>query len=118
MIITVAAVALTALASCCLVFGVFGLPGLGVAGAGWATTIVCFAMFFALAWQSLRIQELKNHHIFRDLMKVDWRACLRIVRVGGPIGGLALVEGGMFAVVAILMGSFGAEALADRKSVA
>jgi MATE family multidrug resistance protein len=50
-------------------------------------------------------------------MKVDWRACLRIVRVGGPIGGLAMVEGGMFAVVAILMGSFGAEALAANQIV-
>ena len=49
MVITVAAVTLQYVLTLGLVRGAFGLPELGVAGAGWATTLVAWVMLAALA---------------------------------------------------------------------
>ena len=117
MIITTAAVGLNALLSYGLVFGAFGLPALGVSGAGWATSIVCWAMFAALLWHVLRADH------YRAFPFLNWRRrgtmtdCWQILTLGAPLGGLALLEEGLFAVVAILMGTISAVALAANQIV-
>lgn len=115
--ITVAAVALNALLSYGLVHGAFGLPALGVVGAGWATTIVCWVMFAALAWHVTRAVHFKSYRVFTALGRPDLAVCRQILVLGMPLGGLALMEGGLFAVTAILMGVLGAEALAANQIV-
>jgi MATE family multidrug resistance protein len=117
MVITVTAVGLNAALTYSLVFGAFGLPALGVAGAGWATTIVCWVMFAALAWHVSRAARFKSYHVFRGLWRIDPAALRQILTLGLPLGGLALMEGGLFAVTAILMGVLGAEALAANQIV-
>jgi len=117
MVITVSAVALNAVLTYCLVFGAFGLPVLGVAGAGWATTIVCWIMFAALAWHLSRSARFKPYEVFKGLGRLDLAACRQILVLGLPLGGLALMEGGLFAVTAILMGTIGAAALAASQIV-
>ncbi len=117
MVITIAAVGLNAALTYALVFGALGLPALGVAGAGWATTIVCWVMFAALAWYMTRAAHFKPHRVFHALGRLDPAACWRILVLGLPLGGLALMEGGLFAVTAILMGVLGAEALAANQIV-
>jgi MATE family multidrug resistance protein len=117
MVITVAAVALNAALTYGLVHGAFGLPALGVAGAGWATSLVCWAMFAALAWHITRAARFKPYRVFNALSRLDPVACRQILTLGLPLGGLALMEGGLFAVTAILMGVLGAEALAANQIV-
>jgi MATE family multidrug resistance protein len=117
MVITVAAVALNAVLSYGLVHGAFGLPALGVAGAGWATSIVCWVMFAALAWHMTRAARFRPYRVFHALSRLDPAACRQILALGLPLGGLALMEGGLFAVTAILMGVLGAEALAANQIV-
>ena len=117
MVITVAAVGLNAALTYSLVFGAFGLPALGVAGAGWATTIVCWVMFAALAWHVSRAARFKPYRVFRGLGRIDPSALRQILTLGMPLGGLALMEGGLFAVTAILMGVIGATALAANQIV-
>ncbi len=117
MVITVVAVALNAVLTYGLVFGALGLPNLGVAGAGWATTIVCWGMFAALAWHVTRAARFRPHRLFNALGRLDLAACRQILVLGLPLGGLALMEGGLFAVTAILMGVLGAEALAANQIV-
>ncbi len=93
------------------------LPALGVAGAGWATSLVCWAMFAALAWHMTRAARFKPYPVFHALGRLDPAACRQILTLGLPLGGLALMEGGLFAVTAILMGVLGAEALAANQIV-
>jgi MATE family multidrug resistance protein len=90
---------------------------MGVAGAGWATAIVSWAMFGALAFHVVRAPGLAEFRIFSDLGKIDPALWREILRLGLPVGGLALLEGGMFAVVSILMGTLGAETLAANQIV-
>jgi len=117
MVITVAAVGLNVALTYGLVFGAAGLPKLGVAGAGWATSIVCWVMFAALAWHVARAASFRHYRIFADLGRLDPAACRQILRLGLPLGGLALMEGGLFGVTAILMGVLGAAALAANQVV-
>lgn len=117
MTITVAAVFVNAGLTWVLVFGAFGLPAMGVAGAGWATAIVSWAMFGALAFHVVRAPGLAEFRIFSDLGRIDPALWREILRLGLPVGGLALMEGGMFSVVAILMGTLGADTLAANQIV-
>ncbi len=117
MVITVAAVGLNAGLTYCLVFGELGMPALGVAGAGWATTVVCWVMFAALAWHVTHAAFFRPYQVLRGLIRLDLSVCRQILALGAPLGGLALMEGGLFAVTAILVGVLGAEALAANQVV-
>jgi MATE family multidrug resistance protein len=112
MVITVAAVGLNYLLTLALVHGAFGLPALGVAGAGWATTIVSWAMLIALALHILRTPGLRGAGLLRGRLRFDPVVCAEIARLGLPVAGLVLLESGLFVAVAILSGVLGAESLA------
>jgi MATE family, multidrug efflux pump len=115
--VSVGAVVLNAFLSAGMVFGLFGLPRLGVAGAGYATSIISFVMLACLATYALRARGMKDYLSLRALLRRDRQARRDIVRVGLPVAGLTLAENGMFTVVAVLMGGFGAAALAASKIV-
>ncbi len=100
-----------------LVFGGFGIPAMGVAGAGWATTIVIWGMFLSMAWYVSVAPGLKEHNVFSHILEFDWKEMLKILRLGMPIGGIALLEGGMFIAVIVLMGVISADALAANEVV-
>ena len=115
MVITVSAIALNLVLTYGLVFGKFGLPAMGVAGAGWATSIVAWTMFAALAFHVVRAPGLREYKMFVNLARIDIPICRDILRLGLPIGGLTFLESGMFAAVAIMMGVLGTTELAANQ---
>lgn len=117
LVITLATVAVKIPVTYILVFGGLGVPALGVAGAGWATSIVIWGMFLALAWYVTVAPGLKEHRIFSHICEFDLPEIINIFRLGLPIGGIALLEGGMFFAVVVLMGVIGADALAANQVV-
>ena len=76
-----------------LVFGWGSLPALGVAGAGYATSIVGWLSFIALLIYIQRHQVLRRYHILRGLISFDPELWRRIWRLGLPVAGIAMVEG-------------------------
>jgi MATE family multidrug resistance protein len=87
-----------------LVFGHFGAPRLETLGAGIATTIARWLMaglLLALAWGDLKPRLAWR----RDTLHL--RPIVRMVRIGLPIGIQILLEFGVFAAVALLMGHIG-----------
>ena len=59
-----------------LVFGALGVPAMGVAGAGLATSIVCWLMFVGLAAYIARnpvFRAYKLGHGFATLDLAEWR---------------------------------------------
>ncbi|TFH44557.1 MAG: MATE family efflux transporter, partial [Lysobacterales bacterium] len=117
MFVTVAAIGVNALFTYGLVFGELGMPALGVAGAGWATTITVWLMLAALVLHTLRSRYFKPFRLYSAGLRFDMLVIKEIFRLGAPAGGIALLESGMFVAVSIFMGVLGAAWLAANQIV-
>lgn len=115
MAITVAAVGVNWVLAEGLVHGRFGLPEMGAAGAGIATTAVSWGMFLALLAYIWRKPALRGYGLFRAKLRVDPKVMAEIMRLGLPIGALVGAEAGLFSAIAILSGIIGAETLAAHQ---
>jgi multidrug resistance protein, MATE family len=100
----IAANLLNAVLAWSLVFGELGAPRLGTIGSGLATVIARWFMavlMLTLAWRHLapRIAARVN--------AMQWRPIVRMIGIGVPIGFQFVLEYGVFATVALLMGHMG-----------
>ena len=116
-VLTVLTLPLNALFTYALVFGALGMPALGVAGAGYATSLVGWLTFVALVAYIGRHAMLREYHVFRGLMSFDHALRRRIWRLGLPVAGMTVVEGTQFQVMTLLVGLFGAVTLAAHQVV-
>ena len=112
MIIALIAVAVNYVLCLGLVMGKFGLPELGVAGAGWARCIVGILMLAALGVYTYKTPALRGYGLFRGRFAIDLAVCREIVRLGLPVGGLVILEASLFAMVSIFSGILGSVQLA------
>ena len=96
-------------------YGHFGWPAMGAAGAalstGIAQTIGC-AVLFAY---TLRTPRYTAHRLRHTWTRPDWAHIARIVRLGLPISIGMAMESGMFTATALLMGRFGIDAVAGHQ---
>jgi MATE family multidrug resistance protein len=110
--ITLAAIPLNGLAAYGLIYGAFGLPRLDILGAGLATTIVNVAMCAAAVWFAYRRHPFKKYRVLGRFWRFDRALFRQLLFVGLPISGAFLLEFGLFAAAALLMGRIGTTALA------
>ena len=115
MVITVAAVGLNWALTEGLVFGRWGLPELGLAGAGLATSVVNWLMLIALVAHVWRTPALRGYGLFRARLRVDIAIIGEFFRLGFPVAGLVAVEAGLFTAVGLLSGVIGSETLAAHQ---
>jgi MATE family multidrug resistance protein len=115
MIITVVAMLLNFGANYVLMYGKLGFPAMGLAGCGWASALVFWSMFLALAIIIGSSRELAVYGIFSHLSKPDWHYFAEIFRIGWPIGIMQGLEVGLFSITAILMGLVGTTVLAAHQ---
>lgn len=104
-----AAVALNTLLAWCLVFGRGGAPSMGLAGAGVATLVARWCQAAALAVWLFSEPRLSPPGADSALRSSTIR---RLFVLGVPVAVQDVLEGGSFAVGAILLGWVGTEALA------
>ena len=114
-VISIVAIGLNALANEALIWGKFGFPALGVAGSGWATTIVCWAQFAALAAVVALTPHFRRYRPFRSAWPLHGPTLREILGVGWPIGGSLAVEAWFFLATGLLVWQFGTEALAAHQ---
>ena len=112
LVISVAAVILNYVLTLWFVYGGFGVPPLGLFGAGFATTLVSWFMFLALALHVYRKPMFRGFGVFKEKWQLHWPLCREILWLGLPVAGLAFLEAGLFAVTSILSGVIDAETLA------
>lgn len=115
--ISLLALALNAGLNYALVFGRFGLPALGVFGAGLGTTIVSWLMLLVLVLHVRRTDAGANVRWARAIGKPDSLIFREIVVLGLPVAGTQLLSGGMFTVAAVLIGRLSATELAAQQIV-
>lgn len=98
-----------------LMFGNFGFPAMGAAGAalstGIAQTIGCLALYA----YTLRTRRYAKYQLRQPMTRPDWAHIATIVRLGIPISIGMAMESGMFTATALLMGRFGVDTVAGHQ---
>jgi MATE family multidrug resistance protein len=111
-VIVVLALPVNLLLNYVLVFGALGVPAMGVAGAGLGTSIVNWLMLLGLVAYIVRTPVFRAYKIFQGLGSLDLGEWRQIGRVGFPVAGIRATGSSAFLVMTVLMGLFGAAALA------
>ena len=114
--ITLVSVAVNAALNYGLMFGAFGLPALGLVGIAWSTTLVNLFSFVAF-WLIVRRDPMLARLLSLRLWGTAKHALQRTWRMGWPVAATYGSEAGFFAVVALLVGTISAQALAAHTVV-
>ncbi len=73
-----------------LIFGHFGLPAMGIAGAGLASTIAEYTALAAFVLYILGDSQARSYHLFR-LPDIDWKLIKNLFRLSVPMVAQAIV---------------------------
>lgn len=114
-IIAAIAVPINGLANYTFMFGHFGFPALGLAGAGWSSTFVFWLMFLSGIGYLQFHPDFREYRFFDRLWFSDRSTFWEILKLGIPIGIQLGSEFGIFAFIALLMGYLGTENLAAHE---
>lgn len=113
MVISACAIPVNALANYILMYGKLGFPELGIRGIGFATAIVECLMLISLSIYIYRNTSLKRY--FKSNIQFSFATLFSLIKLGLPIAVLAILEHGLFAVSAVMMGYFGVLSLAAHQ---
>ncbi len=110
-----ATIAWNAAADWGLIFGHFGLPRLGITGAGLATSSSAAFGCLALVLVIQLDPKLAAWRVFRRLFRPVHSRLAEVMRLGGPIGASMIFEAMLFGVMTLVMGTFGTTAVAAHQ---
>ena len=113
--ITLVAIPANAVLVYLLIHGGLGLPRLELFGAGLATTTINFGMFLAGLWFAYGRRPFRKYHVLGRIWRVDWILMRQLIVIGAPIAISFLLEYGLFAAAALLMGLISTTALAAHQ---
>ncbi|WP_153721261.1 MATE family efflux transporter [Sporosarcina cascadiensis] len=98
-----------------LIFGNFGFPELGGAGAGYASGFTYWLVFFIAAFIAWSSRHFKEFSLFSGWPRVSFTRWKEILAVGVPIGLSIFVEISIFSVVTLLMSSYTAQVISAHQ---
>lgn len=112
LVVGMAGVVFNALIVWALVFGHFGLPALGMFGAGIGSTLSACLMFLGMALVCVRDRQFRRYHVFGRFWRADWPRFLALWRLGLPMAIAVGLEVTIFNAAVFLMGLIGASSVA------
>jgi MATE family multidrug resistance protein len=112
LIVVVMAVAFNAIVNYGLIFGKFGLPRLGLVGAGIGSSLANSFLFLGMAAVIALHPKFRRYHLFGRFWQGDWPRFRRIWSIGLPIGVTLALESWIFNAAIMLIGLFGAASIA------
>jgi multidrug resistance protein, MATE family len=115
MIVMGLAILFNALGDYSLIFGHFGLPRLGLMGAGLASASSNLFTLVAMIAIALLMPNLKPYRFLHHFVRPHWRSLTEMFHLGLPIGVTMLFEIALFNAATLAMGTFGIAALAAHQ---
>ncbi|MCW5736563.1 MAG: MATE family efflux transporter [Enhydrobacter sp.] len=112
LLVAVVGVAFNAAAAAGLIFGLWGLPALGLVGAGVATSLTNLFMFAGLLAVAALHKRLRPFGLHTDLRFPGRPGMVAFWRLGLPMGITQVLDSSIFYAASNMMGWLGAEALA------
>ena len=98
-----------------LMFGNFGFPAMGAVGAGWSTAMAWNLMLIMMFTFSFKNRRLRIYLEIRDFFQIRFQNTREILRIGIPNGFSTGAESGLFALVALMMGTLGVHVMAAHQ---
>lgn len=108
--ITIFAAVLNGFANYALIFGNWGAPELGIAGAAIASVMTQLVSLVGVMIYGLKV--LPEHRLYQRLWRLDFEMFVKVFRLGVPIGLTTLSEVSLFTATAMMMGWLGTVPLA------
>jgi len=99
-----------------LIFGRWGFPQLGGAGAGAATSITYWVILCMTIFIVKTQPPFSSYPVFQNLHTFSFTQCKEILKIGVPMGLSTFFETSMFAVVTILLSKFNVTTIAAYQS--
>jgi multidrug resistance protein, MATE family len=89
-------------------YGKLGMPTLGAVGCGVATAVTLWFMLLAMFLHMRTHRAYRPFRLFERIDRPDASVLKELTRIGAPIAGSIVAEGGLFATAALLLGAMGA----------
>ncbi|HYE28791.1 MAG TPA: MATE family efflux transporter [Allosphingosinicella sp.] len=112
LVVGAAGVAFNAVLNYGLIFGAFGLPELGIRGAGIGSTCANSFMFVAMAVVVTVHPRFRRYRLFGRFWRADWQRFGDVWRLGLPIAVTLALEVTIFNTAVFLMGLIGEASIA------
>lgn len=95
-----------------LIFGNFGMPALGVVGAGVGSVLTNLVMVALMIVVVYRDRQFRRYHLLGRWWRSDWPRFAQMTRIGTPIAISHAFEAGVFTAAVMLMGWISTAAVA------
>jgi len=112
LVVGLSGVAFNAIVNYGLIFGHFGLPAMGLTGAGIGSSCANLFMFLAMAVVVTRHRKFRRYRLFGRFWRADAERFREVWRLGLPIAVTLALEVTIFNAAVFLMGWIGADAVA------
>lgn len=106
MIITLLSAPINVFFNYLLIFGKFGFPELGGAGAGYASSITFWLIFLVAVGIAHKQKPFQQYELFKNWSSVQFSKWLDISKIGVPIGLSIFAETSIFSAVTLMMSTY------------
>lgn len=115
MIITLLSAPINVCFNYVLIFGKFGFPELGGAGAGYASAITYWLVFFITVGIAHKQRPFQPYELFRNWQRVQFSKWKDISIIGIPIGLSIFAETSIFSAVTLMMSTYSTEVISAHQ---
>lgn len=98
-----------------LIFGKWGMPELGGAGCGWATSLSLWVMLAIMVFYTRKSPEYQQASLYRFRYRLNLGDVRKLLAIGLPIGFTIFVEASIFAFITLFLGGLDASHIAGHQ---